>query len=83
MWVTTIYWLNYQTLTWSLNIDVVAIDAVYHRVCLTRIYRKAETVGCDVTKSNETQIIRAYVLHELLDFTEYYRGSGESQTVVT
>lgn len=58
--------------------DMVAIDAVYHRACLTRLYRKAETVGCDTNENNETQVIRAYVLNELLDFIENYRGSGET-----
>ena len=39
--------------------DMVAINAVYHCACLTRLYRKAETVGCDSTDSNATQVIRA------------------------
>ena len=37
--------------------DMVVIDAVYHRACLTRFYRKAETVGCDMTESYKTQVI--------------------------
>ena len=37
---------------------MVAIDAVYHRACLTRFYRKAETVGCDMTESYKTQVIQ-------------------------
>ena len=55
---------------------MVAIDAVYHRACLTRFYRKAETVGCDMTESYKTQVIRAHVLNELLDYIEDKRGSG-------
>lgn len=39
--------------------DMVAINAVYHCACLTRLYRKAETVGCDSTESNATQVISA------------------------
>ena len=58
--------------------DMVAINAVYHRACLTRLYRKAETVGCDSTESNATQVIRAHVLNELLEYIEDYRCSGES-----
>ena len=58
--------------------DMVAINAVYHRPCLTRLYRKAETVGCDSTESNATQVIRAHVLNELLEYIEDYRCSGES-----
>ena len=58
--------------------DMVAIDAVYHRACLTKLYRKAETVGCDMNESNEVQVIRAHVLNELVDYVEGYRGSGES-----
>ena len=56
--------------------DMVAIGAVYHRACLTRFYRKAETVGCDMTESYKTQVIRAHVLNELLDYIEDKRGSG-------
>ena len=56
--------------------DMDAIDAVYHRACLTRFYRKAETVGCDMTESYKTQVIRAHVLNALLDYIEDKRGSG-------
>ena len=38
--------------------DMVAINAVFHCACLTRLYRKAETVGCDSTDSNATQVMR-------------------------
>ena len=30
--------------------DMLSLDAVYHRACLTKIYRKVETVGCDDTE---------------------------------
>ena len=43
--------------------DMVAIDAVCHRACLTRFYRRAETVGCDMTESYKTQVIRTHVLN--------------------
>ena len=58
--------------------DLIAINAVYHRACLTRLYRKVETVGCDNTESHNTQVMRAHVLNELLDFIEDNHGSGES-----
>ena len=58
--------------------DMVSMDAVYHRACLTRLYRKVETIGCDISESNETQVIRAYVLNELLEFIEDHRGTGDS-----
>ena len=58
--------------------DMIAMDAVYHRACLTKLYRKAETVGCDISESNETQAIRAHPLNELLYYIEDYRGSGET-----
>ncbi len=58
--------------------DMIAINAVYHRACLTRLYRKVETVGCDMTESPRTQVMRSHVLSELLDFIEEYRGSGKS-----
>ena len=55
---------------------MVAIDAVYHRACLARFYKKAETVGCDMTESYKTQVIGAHVHNELLDYVEDKRGSG-------
>lgn len=58
--------------------DMVAVNAVYHRACLTRLYRKAETVGCDSTGSNGTQIISAHVLNELLEYIKDYHCSGVS-----
>lgn len=45
--------------------DMVAIDAIYHCACLTRLYRKAATVECDMTENHATQVIRAHVLNEL------------------
>ena len=56
--------------------DMVAIDAVYHRACLTGFYMKAESVGCDITESYNTQWIRAHVLNERLDYIEDKRGPG-------
>ena len=51
--------------------DMVAIEAVYHRPCLTTLQRRAEAVGCDTTETRATQVIRAHVLNELLDLIEY------------
>ena len=51
--------------------DMVAIDAIYHCACLTGFYRKTESVGCDMTESCRTQVLRAHVLNELLDHIEY------------
>ena len=58
--------------------DMVAINAVYHRACLTRLHRKVEKVGCDPQKSYTTEVIRAQVFNELLDYIYIYntRGSG-------
>lgn len=50
--------------------DMIAIDAVYHCSCLTKLYRRAETVGCYVSDTSEVQVIKAHVFNELLDFTE-------------
>ena len=44
--------------------------------CLTQFYRKAETVGCDMTESYKTQVIQAHVFNQLLDYIEDKRGSG-------
>ena len=57
--------------------DMVTIDVVYYLACLNRLYRKAATVGRDMTESHASQVIRAYVLDELIDFIEESRGSGE------
>ena len=42
--------------------DMVAMDAVYHHACLTRLIRKEETAGCDMTEINTTQVIQEHVL---------------------
>lgn len=55
--------------------DMIAITAVYHRMYMTWLYRKAKTVGCDTTESHAIQMIRAHVLKELLDFIENKCGS--------
>ena len=56
--------------------DMIAINAVYHRTCLTRLYRRTENVGCDTTERYNTQVIRAQVLNEILDFIKDKRHSG-------
>ena len=61
--------------------DLIIINAVYHRACLTRLYRKVETVGCDIAETHNKQVMRAHVLNELLDFIEDNCGSGESLTM--
>ena len=47
--------------------DMIAMEAVYHRACLTRLYRKAETARCETTENKATQVIRARVLNELIE----------------
>ena len=37
--------------------DLISINAVYHRACLTRLYRRVEAVGCDTTESHNTQVM--------------------------
>ena len=56
--------------------DMVAINAVYHRACLTRLYRKVEKVRCDTKESYTTQLIQVQVVNELLDYIDNNRGSG-------
>ena len=58
--------------------DILSLDAVYHRAYLTKLCRKAETVGCGDIERSETQVIRAHVLSELIYHIKEYRGSGES-----
>ena len=50
---------------------------------LTGFYRKAESVGRDMTESCRTQVIRAHVLQELLDYIEDKRGSGTTPACQT
>ena len=49
---------------------MIAIDTVYHHTCLTKLYRHAETVGCDEKDTNEIQVIKAHLFNELIDFGE-------------
>lgn len=49
---------------------MIAINAIYHRAYLTRLYRKAETVGCDLTESDPSTYSQRFT-----DFTEDNRGS--------
>ena len=60
---------------------MVAIDAVYHRACLTRFYKKVESFGCDMTESYKTQVIREHVLNELLDYIEDKLDSGKTLAI--
>ena len=48
--------------------DMVAIDAVYHHTCLTRLSRQAVNVGCDISESNATQVMKAHVLNYVIDY---------------
>ena len=57
---------------------MIPLDAVYHPACLTKLYRKTKTVGCDDTGSNETQVIRTHVVNELINHIKEYCDSGES-----
>ena len=57
---------------------MLSLDSVYHRAGLTKLCKKAETVGCGDTERNETQVIRAHALNELIDHIKEYRCSGES-----
>ena len=56
--------------------DLIAINAVYHLSCLVQLYRRVETVGCDMSESRKTQVIRAHVFHELVDYVLDHRGTG-------
>ena len=62
--------------------DLIAINPVYHRACLTRLYCRVERVGCDLTENHKTQVLRVQVLHELLDYIEDQRGSQASLAMV-
>ena len=56
---------------------MIPLDAVYHPACPTKLYRKAKIVGCDDTGINETQVIRAHVVNELINHIEEYCDSGK------
>lgn len=57
---------------------MVAINAVYHRACLTTLYSQATTVGCDKTENHANHVITAHVMNDLLDFIEENQGTRES-----
>ena len=61
--------------------DMLSLDAVYHRACLTKIYREIETA--DDTERNETQLIKAHVLNELIGHIEEYHDSGNHHLWLT
>ena len=44
-------------------VHMITIDAAYHQAYLTKLYRKAATVGRYDTERNKTQVIRAHVLN--------------------
>lgn len=48
-----------------------------HCSCLTKPYRRAQTVGCDVSDTCEAQIIKVQISKELFDFIEENQGCGE------
>ncbi len=56
--------------------DIIAIDAYYHRSCLTKLYRKAENILKNQPEDEE-QIIKEQVLIELIDFIEEARSTGK------
>ena len=62
--------------------DMIAIDAVYHRACLTQLYRRADSICFDTTENNSAQVIRAHVLNEILDFINDKRDSRASIAMV-
>lgn len=47
--------------------NVIVLD-VNHRSCLVELYRKPESVGCDMTENNEARVIRD-ALNEIVNFT--------------
>ncbi|KAG7165094.1 hypothetical protein Hamer_G004870 [Homarus americanus] len=55
---------------------MIAIDADYHRACLSRAYRKADAVECDSSESYAAKVIKAQAFNELLDYIEDHCGSG-------
>lgn len=56
--------------------DMIAIGAMYHRSCLSKLYRNADAVDHATTESYTNRVLKAQVLNELLEYIEDHRGSG-------
>ena len=59
--------------------DMIAVDAVYHLRCLSKLYRRAEAVmkGMNSEGSDDEQVSKELALSELIDYIESFRGSGD------
>ena len=61
--------------------DMVAIDVINHCACLTGFYRKTESVGCDMTESCKTQVLRAQFAMSYLITLKIYLLSMANRVV--
>ena len=57
--------------------DLIAIDAEYHLVCLSKLYREASAYERGTNgKSKEENVKKELVFRELLNYLEEFRGSS-------
>ena len=57
--------------------DLIAIDAVYHLPCLTKLYRRARTVEEKKSEADSLsdKVAKAQAFHDLVEYIEYLRDS--------
>jgi len=56
--------------------DMIAIDAVYHLTCLTKLYRQAASIECPEDQGDhKTKFLKAQAFAELVDYIESRRNT--------
>ena len=59
------------------NRDLIALGAHYHRLCLVRLYDKANRMKKEEpVETEENSVLKAQALSELIDYVETYRGTN-------
>ena len=56
--------------------DMIAIDAVYHLLCLAKLYKQAKSVENYDNDPPITGMLKAQAFSELVNFIESYRGTS-------
>ena len=67
---------NTRLLSELAGTDMVAIDAVYHLHCLTRLFRQRDAIERDNSETCDIQLLKARAFADLVNFIEDQRGTG-------
>ena len=71
---------NTCLLTKQAGSDMVAIDAVYHLRCLSRLFRQRDAIEPDNSEDCATQLLNTHALADLVNFIEDLRGRNFLQS---